>query len=430
MTAACQNIGVDFRAQTFELKSQFDLRKLYAELTGNPVKIGGSTRCFNSAGHKHDDRHPSMQVAESHFKCHACGEKGDAISLVQRIRGCSFREARAYLGDRSPTALRATSRSVLFNGVGKQCAHAVPQINGGATGRGRGPDGDDDALQLREAIWDAVRCLELTPLAVHFLERRGISPVTAHKAGCRDFWPVAREVIDIMRQFPPGARIRCGLSRPERGVLRDWFPLEMVAKGELQYAGLCIPSFFEGERAPNDWRWRLIEPLQRFSSLNRLKSVATYGGTAPFGLALPPGEPRREFGGDSGLLAICEGEVDYLSVLDALGGSCRVIGLPNVAAHWPSEFNEHLRHVSRVVVMLHDGAAAERLAQEIARSLVEVQGVERAKSAYLRACFAERNDANDYHVRGELRPMLLNWLNIEADPGAVSAHASVVEEEQ
>ena len=59
-------------------------------------------RCFNTAGHAHGDRTPSVTLwpERGSFKCWVCPEiKGDVIDLVRQARGISFGEALQWLGD-------------------------------------------------------------------------------------------------------------------------------------------------------------------------------------------------------------------------------------------------------------------------------------------------------------------------------------------
>ncbi|MCD8166921.1 MAG: CHC2 zinc finger domain-containing protein [Bacteroides sp.] len=52
----------------------------------------------------HDDKHPSLVVdrKRQRFICFACGAKGDVIEFVQRIEGCSLRQALEKLGGAAP----------------------------------------------------------------------------------------------------------------------------------------------------------------------------------------------------------------------------------------------------------------------------------------------------------------------------------------
>ena len=41
----------------------------------------------------HNDRHPSLYVADDHYYCYGCGEHGDVIDLTARLFGLSLYEA-------------------------------------------------------------------------------------------------------------------------------------------------------------------------------------------------------------------------------------------------------------------------------------------------------------------------------------------------
>ena len=58
-----------------------------AEYYGVEVKRGKALCPF------HDDRHPSMLVADDHYHCFACGEHGDVIDFVAKLYGLSMHDA-------------------------------------------------------------------------------------------------------------------------------------------------------------------------------------------------------------------------------------------------------------------------------------------------------------------------------------------------
>ena len=45
----------------------------------------------------HNDRHPSLYVADDHYYCFACGEHGDVIDFVSRLEAVSPKEAALML---------------------------------------------------------------------------------------------------------------------------------------------------------------------------------------------------------------------------------------------------------------------------------------------------------------------------------------------
>ena len=72
----------------FEIvKENINLREA-AELYGIDVNRYGKALCPF-----HNDRHPSLLVADDHFYCFACGEHGDAIDFVSKLFHLSLYDA-------------------------------------------------------------------------------------------------------------------------------------------------------------------------------------------------------------------------------------------------------------------------------------------------------------------------------------------------
>ena len=74
---------MDYRA----IAEAADMRVVAASV-GLEVDVRGKALCPF-----HDDTRPSMQVYPDGFHCFVCGAHGDAIDLVQQIRGCTRHEA-------------------------------------------------------------------------------------------------------------------------------------------------------------------------------------------------------------------------------------------------------------------------------------------------------------------------------------------------
>lgn len=55
--------------------------------------------------HDRDGRNPSFSCDDQHFTCFSCGEHGDGIAFIMKLRNLSFPQALAYLGEerRKPT---------------------------------------------------------------------------------------------------------------------------------------------------------------------------------------------------------------------------------------------------------------------------------------------------------------------------------------
>ena len=78
----------------FEIvKENINLREA-AELYGIDVNRYGKALCPF-----HNDRHPSLYVADDHYYCFACGEHGDVIDFVSRLFGLPCRKAAVRLAD-------------------------------------------------------------------------------------------------------------------------------------------------------------------------------------------------------------------------------------------------------------------------------------------------------------------------------------------
>ena len=59
-----------------------------AEMYGMEVSHNGKALCPF-----HDDRNPSMLVADDHYHCFACGEHGDVIDFVAKLYGLPLHDA-------------------------------------------------------------------------------------------------------------------------------------------------------------------------------------------------------------------------------------------------------------------------------------------------------------------------------------------------
>ena len=73
------------------IKENVNLREA-AELYGIDVNRYGKALCPF-----HNDRHPSLYVADDHYYCFACGEHGDVIDFVSRLEAVSPKEAALML---------------------------------------------------------------------------------------------------------------------------------------------------------------------------------------------------------------------------------------------------------------------------------------------------------------------------------------------
>jgi len=79
-----------------ELKKKTDLVALFESFGVSLTKKGSS---YMGRCPFHDDRNPSLSVdpVKGLYHCFGCGESGDAIELVKKLKSLSFREAVSYL---------------------------------------------------------------------------------------------------------------------------------------------------------------------------------------------------------------------------------------------------------------------------------------------------------------------------------------------
>ena len=77
-----------------------------AELYGIDVNRYGKALCPF-----HNDRHPSLYVADNHFYCFACGEHGDVIDCAARLFGLPLDEAAQRLAAEDVYKRQALYRS-------------------------------------------------------------------------------------------------------------------------------------------------------------------------------------------------------------------------------------------------------------------------------------------------------------------------------
>lgn len=74
-----------------EIKQNTSMRDVLA-MYG--IKARGNVCCCPI----HHERHPSMQIFQDGYKCHACQSHGDIFSFVMAMENCSFRDAFVKLG--------------------------------------------------------------------------------------------------------------------------------------------------------------------------------------------------------------------------------------------------------------------------------------------------------------------------------------------
>ena len=95
------------------IKENVNLREA-AELYGIDVNRYGKALCSF-----HNDRHPSLYVADDHYYCFACGEHGDVIDFAAKLFGLPLYEAAQRLAadfhltpDKPPSAAALSAKRI------------------------------------------------------------------------------------------------------------------------------------------------------------------------------------------------------------------------------------------------------------------------------------------------------------------------------
>lgn len=288
--------------------------------------------CFLHGGSGHE---LGLKPADGLWTCRAGCGGGDAIELVERARNCDFTSALKWLAEWSggaPLALVPPPRE-------------VRRV---------------DASPLTRAVWDIVRPLPLTAIAVRYLESRGIDPDVAHALGCRDWSSKLGAIREACIAHGADMIESAGLGEPDhRGTGQWWWPLRPQNAAP---AGLAIPVWQPHEDAPARWRWRLFEPFTPAQG-GTLKTISTYSNGACVDL-IGARRPEREEGSALAYtrprtLLIVEGEPDWLSATQVADGRALVVGVCGGASHWrdvwPSFQGFVQRGIERVVVCVHRG---------------------------------------------------------------------------
>lgn len=76
-----------------EIKDTYSMRDIVEKYGFHPNRAG-----FIHCPFHNGDRTASCKIYQKDFHCHACGKNGDVFTFVQKMEGCSFKEAYKMLG--------------------------------------------------------------------------------------------------------------------------------------------------------------------------------------------------------------------------------------------------------------------------------------------------------------------------------------------
>jgi DNA primase len=284
----------------------------------------------------HDDHDPSLSISAAGFNCFACGAKGDAIRLFQRVRQVGFREALQQLAARCGVPLPALERRRSRRDAGVVRQQPVPVV-AAEPAEARPATDPDRRTAIVTAFADAARLRPDHPPhapAFSYLQRRGISSTTAVQAGL-GFVADYRRATDWLRQRASLAELQAAGLFNERENLK------------LFKHRLLIPYWCDGEVAMTqarniDWRNKDRDGAKELT-LGRI--------SIPFNADVLL-EPQDA-------VYICEGAIDTLSLLELGFAAVGVPGARNFRPEWCELFDD----VREVILALdndatgHEGAA-------------------------------------------------------------------------
>lgn len=490
---------------TEDVRERLDCRQI-AEQYGVRFRNRSSewwlAHCFNSEAHAHGDRNPSLSIGPQGYKCFSanCAISGDVFGLIAHFENLEPREqfdkvfaiAAEIAGletQHSAAPSRAEHDASLpnygagsnrYSGSSSNYRSRKPwkkkRGRRSATGHVRvrptwltpgssGPpplaelfpgmhdepfhlDPRHIRLEIMQSIWKLVQPLELTDEASKWLKSRGIRPEVAHAFGCRDWRPVAKQLLALFDEHEEQDLIESGLMRrdPDRESIKRWCGLRDM-DGEDWARGLAIPIVHPGwPIAPLAWRWRLYNPF-KLKSGQTFKALAQYSGepslpSLPLGLAPPSADALLRIAkwpsicedADAPRYAVVlsEGEPDWLSVADVaatLPSELYVVsvGLVAMSHGYPSSHVGLLEDAERIVCVMDRGREIKKwgktggeMVMEKIRAMLLYSAKERGEvfdRAYekidnkiVEYLQPDDQDVNDLHQQGKLADVLKDAL--------------------
>jgi DNA primase len=342
------------KADIEALKASQPILQVLAALGIAP--INGRIRCPQPQNHAHGDRTPSVSIRadRNSFKCWVCPDvKGDVIDLVRLVKGCSFREALAFLGASQaalgsgprpgprPTApLRASAPAAAATGAAPGTAHqasifppgaeipirsvGVTQAPMAAAPRAPAPSPADTAAEdraLREAVLAALleACVPISGAAGRYLTKRRIFKRTWDGQALRMIGDYGGAGSALEARFGREALERAGFFN---------------AAGHLRYYRhrLLFP-YYDAAGKPVYMQARAIEADAKPKELSMSGPIPL-----PYNVRLLDQRP--------GQIYLCEGIIDTLTLIEQGFPAVGVPGAANFKPAWASLFRGKTVHVA------------------------------------------------------------------------------------
>ena len=325
---------------------------------GFMLTAGGTGRCRLPG---HEDRNPSFSVRSmtNRFTCYACGENGDVIDLVMKMRDVGFVDACEWLTDRHLGGV-----SVRSERGRKLAGRAVP-----ATRASNAPAKAEHATAPdHEAFEWLLINSTLNSSGYDYLASRGFSAETIAHFRVGQIGDRGKAMRKAVARFGLERLRRCGLVSDGKFGDRFVFPtgyllFPFMVGGNVRYLQARRPD------SGAQWRWLCLSNL------------------------LPPVFNQSALCAGTATISICEGVSDVISAHE-LGMSA--IGLVGANARLDDETLDLLR--GRNVAIFGDrDAAGSRFARHLVDRLAGI-GV----TAISKRLPSGANDLNDHlrRVRG------------------------------
>jgi len=307
-----------------ELKSSLSIT-VVAKRLGLYVERG-RFRCFYPERHAHGDRTPSVSINEEkgYFKCFVCEDvKGDVISLVKMYLGVNFAEAVKWLKGDAPSIKRDIKREI----------QKPPKV-------------EHKEFFAEKIILDFLNLLSPIPLnskAAWWLAKRHIYKPVWDKVLLRLIEDYNRTSRELRAKYSLEDLQYAGLFN-NQGILRyGRHPIIIPYLDELHR-----PFFFQARAIDKD-----IVPKE----LNLQKAIPF-----PYNKEVLDGKP--------GIVYLCEGAIDTLTLL---GHNFNAVGIPGVNSFKP-EWVDMFKN--KKVILCLDNDAAGRASEARISAMLQEAGLE------------------------------------------------------
>lgn len=368
----------------------------------------------------HDDgKTPALHINSELFHCKVCGASGNALHLFAHHHDLDIKHDFAQVLEFA--AQHAGVEPEHYIPPHLRTPHTRPKSPGRKTPpphQSTPPTSPPrPARDLLAELWRILEPCPLTSEARAWLESRGIDPQSAHREGCRDIEAAHDDVLALLDGATQEELQAASLVNDEG---KPWWPLRALEMGwpvrtqrdgtQVHDRGVMIPIWRPGEAHPHRWRWRYFDKRHDPK------------------IQFQPGPRAGEWLGghraaEASTLIICEGEPDYLSLVEVLED---MPGVATIEDNGVTRWEELARSDKRVILAVHIDRDKEGMRPELAAHKVYgklaagIAGaaldhgrkvLEVAKRWHVIDVNGKEADLNDLHQAGELATQVTSWLD-------------------